>query len=434
MKIKTSLLLYILCFHLLAAGFCLYAFWDNRIFLLPAEIVLAVSFSAGFFLVNRLTTPIESLQTGIDLIQSKDFSITFIETKQQELNRLIKLYNSMVIHLREERVELEEKNLFLAKLIQSSPSGIIIFDFDQRVLSINPSALQLLGLTEAAITGKSLSEINIPFAAELLTVSETDARIITLPNQRKIRTRKSHFLNKGFLQNFILLEELTEEFRLAEKQAYEKLIRMMSHEVNNTVGAVNSLLSSSLQLKSVIPPEHIPDFTIALETAISRNQRLNIFMKGFADVIKIPKPVLRQYDIIRLLDGVSDLFHRQLLDRNISLQWSSRPAYCINTFDYTQLEQVFINLFKNAIEAIDNNGIISLSVNTQTPATLISITDSGCGLSEEQQNQLFVPFYTTKENGQGIGLTMSHEILSNHKMKISCTSKPGGPTTFTVQF
>lgn len=434
MKIKQSLLLYIFIVHLLSAGFCVYAFWDERLYLFPAEIVLALSFIIGYVLIKRLTTPIESLQTGIDLIESKDFSITFIETKQQELNRLIKLYNSMVIHLREERIELEEKNLFLGKLIKSSPSGILIFDLDGAVLSANPAALQLLDLEEKQITGRNLSQLKIQFADELHVLTEQEPRIVTLSNQRKIRIRKSHFLNKGFLQSFIVMEELTEEFRQAEKQAYEKLIRMMSHEVNNTVGAVNSLLSSSLQMKSVIPPDMIPDFTTALETAINRNQRLNLFMKGFADVIKIPKPVMRQYDVIRLLDGVSDLYHRQLSDRNIQLNWTSRPAYCIHTFDYTQLEQVFINLFKNAIEAIGSGGTISLAVSMQPSFTLVSITDSGCGISEEQQKQLFVPFYTTKENGQGIGLTMIHDIISNHKMLISCDSKTNGPTTFTIRF
>ena len=267
-RLKTKLLIYLSVIHLIGIVFCFIGFNDKRILFLVSEVILIVTFIVGYYLIVSLTKPIETLNTGIELLKNKDFSIHFIETKHEELNRLIKLYNSMIVHLREERIQIEEKNYFLDKLVTSSPSGIIIFDLDHKIIQINPAGCRLLGISEMTAMGKRSDELGIPIADELAKLAQQESKIISLENLRKVRIQKSYFMNKGFVQNFVMLEELTDEYRQAEKQAYEKLIRMMSHEVNNTVGAVNSLLGSSLQFQKELPPDLIHDFKTALETAM----------------------------------------------------------------------------------------------------------------------------------------------------------------------
>jgi len=434
MKLKTKFLIYLISIHTVAAAVCFYFLWEERISFLIVEVILFCSFLIGFPFIKKIFSPIDSMLTGIDFIQSRDFTTRFIEVKQQELNRLIQLYNKMVDHLREERIELEEKNLFLNKLIQSSPAAIIIFDPDDNIISVNPSFEKLLGVSGEVLKNKKLSETDHPLLSELNSLTESKTAVFTIQNQRKIRCQKASFINKGFAQCFILIEELTDEFRQTEKKAYEKLIRMMSHEVNNTVGAVNSLLNSSLILKQQLPISFHADFQTALETAIQRNIHLNAFMKSFADVIRIPQPVLRTYNLVDLLNNVENLFHKKLKEANIKFEKKLHSAAISVSIDFNQIEQVIINILKNSIEAIGENGFIIIKTANDNGTIHLSIQDSGIGIPENIQKNLFVPFFTTKENGQGIGLTIIHEILSNHKLEFQLVSKEGGPTQFSIWF
>lgn len=434
MKLKTKFLTYLISIHVLGAGVSIYFLWENRISFLLVELVLICTFLVGFSFIKKIFSPIDSIQTGIDFIQSRDFTTRFIEVKQLELNRLIQLYNRMVDNLREERVELEEKNLFLNKLIQSSPAGIIIFDPDDKIISVNPSLEKLLGIPFSELINKKISETEHPLLNQLTSLTESGTEVFTIHNLRKIRCQKAFFINKGFSQSFILLEELTEEFRQTERKAYEKLIRMMSHEVNNTVGAVNSLLNSSLLLKTFIPADSQQDFQTALETAIQRNIHLNAFMKSFADVIRIPQPVLRIYNLADILNNVENLFHKNLVESNIILEKTLHSEHILISIDFNQIEQVVINIVKNSIEAIGKNGFIRISTKSENGKILLTVEDTGSGIPEQLQKNLFIPFFTTKENGQGIGLTMISEILTNHKLDYKLESREGGPTKFLIWF
>src|SRR5207248_2409430 len=136
---------------------------------------------------------------------------------------------------------------FLEKLIQTSPTGIIILDYEGHVQQINPKALELLGIDENEIRGKSLHEIIQPVTQQIIQLRSGEAKTITLASAVTYKVQKSHFIDRGFPRHFITIEELTAEILAAEKKAYGKVIRMMAHEVNNTIGPVNSILESTLK-------------------------------------------------------------------------------------------------------------------------------------------------------------------------------------------
>ena len=266
---------------------------------------------------------------------------------------------------------------------------------------------------------------------------------------RRVRVQRGTFLDRGFSRSFFLLEELTEELRQSEKAAYEKLIRMMSHEVNNSVGASRSLLQSSLGYSAQLSDADRADFERALQIAIDRMGQLNLFMRSFADVVRLPPPVRQPVDLVEVLRHIEGLVRADRDARAIGWRWAIEEEPAVLPMDPVQMEQALLNIVKNAIEAIDDNaagrpaaadtgtasrGTVTVRVRRIGPRLRLEIEDTGPGIPPDVREGLFTPFFTTKAGGQGIGLTMVQEILSNHGFSFSLESAPGRATAFTIDF
>ena len=340
----------------------------------------------------------------------------------------------MVDHLREERIRLQEQHFFLEKVLRASPAGIVTLDFDGRVATANPSAAQMLQLPPDGLIGRTLAEIEAPPARDLAALAAGESRVLPLRGSRRVKCHRSEFLDRGFPMPFFLMEELTEELRQSERAAYEKLIRMMSHEVNNSVGAASSLLHSCLTYKDQIREEDRQDFETALGVVIERAAELNRFMRGFSDVVRIPPPRLQPGDLHELVKRAAALFRAEAERRRIAWVWEVEERLDPVPMDRGQMEHVVVNVLKNAVEAIGEDGTITIRIGRQAGRARVVIEDSGRGIGPEVRPNLFVPFFSTKPNGQGIGLTMVQEILSQHRFEFSLDGPPGGPTRFTVLF
>ena len=212
-----------------------------------------------------------------------------------------------------------------------------------------------------------------------------------------MKCHRGSFVDRGFPRGFVLLEELTEELRLYEKAAYEKLIRMMSHEVNNSVGASNSLLHSCLNYAPQLRDEDREDFESALGVVIARTEHLSAFMTGFADVVRLPPPRRAPSDVRELLAGIVTLWRPAAEARGIEWRWDGAGAPGPVALDRAQIEQVFVNLLKNAIEAVGRDGRITLRLGQKSGRTTLVVEDTGPGISPEARANLFTPFFTTKE-------------------------------------
>ena len=207
----------------------------------------------------------------------------------------------------------------------------------------------------------------------------------------------------------------------------------MSHEVNNSIGAVNSILDSTLNYKDQLTDEDRSDFENATRVAVERNRRLSKFMSNFADVVRIPGPRKELYDLHDLLRSVQVLMESECRRRNI--EWHLEPAEStmMVDIDVQQMEQVLVNVVKNAIEAIDGDGTITIQTDNSDTKTL-RIIDSGSGIDPEHRQHLFTPFYSTKRDGQGIGLTLIREILINHNFRFHLETVAPGRTVFQIEF
>ncbi|HEX7192572.1 MAG TPA: ATP-binding protein, partial [Thermoanaerobaculia bacterium] len=319
--------------------------------------------------------------------------------------------NDMIDRLREERLAAEEQQQLLDRIVEASPSGIVICDFDGNVEQMNPAA-------RAFVTPELLAEIG--------TLRSGESRLVIYDGPRRLKVWRAEFRDRGFAKTFYVIEEMTEELRLSEKAAYEKLIRMMSHEVNNSVGAVRSLLESSLLYAPQVREEDRGDFTNALTIASSRVDALNRFMAAFADVVRIPQPHRTRVNARDLVSRVAALLKPELDARRIVLNLDLDQTMI--DADESQLEQVVINIFRNAIDAIGTDGAIDVTLRDAA----LTVGDSGTGIAPEAAHDLFTPFFTTKPEGRGLGLTIVQEILNNHGFAYSLGNRPNRGAEFRV--
>lgn len=397
-----------------------FVFEKNKLIFLLAEVFILISVFISISLYQQLISPLTYLKQGISAIKDKDFNVKFLSTGKKEVDELVDVYNRMIDELRTERTRQEEQHFFLEKLIHTSPTGIIILDFDKQVKQINPKATEILS-----------SNPNL-LDRQIHQMETGTSKVLRVDGLHTYKIQKSRFIDRGFERIFIMMEEVTAEIFAAEKGVYSKVIRMMAHEVNNTVGPVNSIINTALSHEKIWQNDSEIMLKNAMKIAVDRNQNLNIFMRNFADLVKLPDANRKQIDLIELIKSVSDLMHFPATEKNVQLNLELPGSAYFISADAQQMEQALINIIKNSIEAIEQNGSVTIKLNTTRRELLI--TDSGKGISEEDAGQLFSPFFSTKKDGQGIGLTLVREILLNHGFEFSLKSFKTYKTTFTILF
>lgn len=433
MKLKTKLIIYIIFIHSIIILVAIPLLPDYPIWFIATEVLVLFSIIISIYFFQSFFRRLTLIHAGIQSIRERDFTTKFVTVGQNELDQLLQVYNQMIDKLREERVKQQEQHFFLDRLIQASPSAILILDFEERLTHLNPAAIALLGLDASQVIGKKFQEIPAKLAAELSGLQRNQAQTIRLNGIQTYKCQKAHFLDRGFQHYFILIEELTDEILKSERQAYEKVIRQMSHEINNSIGAVNSILNSILNFKTQIDVEIRDDYTNALQVAIDRNTHLNRFMANFADVIRLPAPMKQRVNLHQLLQSVQHLLSTGLEARRIKTTWHLASSEITMRFDAQQMEHVLVNILKNAMESIGENGEICI-ITRQQPFPHLVIQDNGAGIPRENQARLFTPFFSTKKDGQGIGLTLIREILLNHGYNFSLETKESGFTEFRIDF
>ncbi|MGA9650772.1 MULTISPECIES: sensor histidine kinase [Pedobacter] len=418
MKLKTKYILFLVLLHLICLVMSYFIFEKNKVIFMVAEVFIIISILISINLYNQLISPLNYLRQGISAIKDKDFNVKFLATGKKEVDELVDVYNRMIDELRTERTKQQEQHFFLEKLVQTSPTGIIILDYDKQIKQINPKATEILSSNPEHLMN------------QLLDMKTGSSKTLRIDGLQTYKIQKSRFMDRGFERVFIMMEEVTAEIFQAEKNVYSKVIRMMAHEVNNTIGPVNSIINTALSNQNFWLPDKDVALKSAMKVAVDRNQNLNVFMRNFADLVKLPEANRKQMDLVFLVVSVSELMQFPAKEKNINFELNLPDESYFILADAGQIEQALINIVKNAIEAIDINGIIHLELDIVKHK--LTITDSGKGISEENAEQLFSPFYSTKKDGQGIGLTLVREILLNHGFEFSLKTIHPNCTIFTI--
>lgn len=420
MTLKAKYILFIVIIHFVILGLSYLILAQHKIIFIISEAFVIASIFISIALYKQLIRPLIYLRDGINAIKDQDFSVKFLPTGKSEMDRLIEVYNQMMDTLRAERTRQEEQHFFLEKLIRTSPTGIIILDYDHQIRQINPKAAEILGSKPEGLL------------TQLAPLKPGEAKTVKLGGMNTYKIQKAHFIDRGFARVFVMIEEVTSEIFEAEKNAYGKVIRMMAHEVNNTVGPVNSIINTALNSKDLWVSDGRSSLKNAMQVAVARNQNLNLFMRNFADLVKLTPVNKLQVDLVALVHSVSAFMEVRARQQDVRFNFDLPAEPFHIQADLQQMEQALINIVKNAIEAIEDKGSVRFSLDTRLKK--MTISDTGTGISAELSDQLFSPFFSTKKDGQGIGLTLVREILLNHGFEFSLRTIAPGQTDFVILF
>ena len=339
------------------------------------------------------------------------------------------LFNQMIDKLRNERLYNREQDGFLKLLIEASPMGVVMLDFDGKVTMMNNSFLRITGIgsMEEGI-GSPVAELPSELARKMTEVPLVKNNIIRRGDVKTYRCYHLSFVQMGFPRHFYLLESLTEEVMKAERAAYEKVIRIISHEVNNTMGGVRSVLDT---LHEIVDEEDLKEVISSCDDRC--NQMCN-FISSYADVVRVPEPLMREENLTEETRKMLP-FLREMTPESIDLRFAPEDENVKANIDLALMQQVIVNVVKNAMESIKGEGFIEITTAiTNAGKAVLEISNNGEPISEEVSRNLFSPFFTTKKEGRGLGLTLISEILNRHKTHFSLTTDAEGITRFVIRF
>lgn len=393
------------------------------------EAVLVASFALGVRLLRRAMEPLGYTQRLRELLQDQDYAARLHDggSGRDELGQLVGQFNALLDTLHAERLRIGEQQGFLDRLLEATPSAVIVFDFDGHVSLLNPSARALRHRED--------------LLRQLESLPDGASTMLSDPDGRRYRGQRGHFYDRGFARRFLLLEELTEELQSSERATYEKLVRVLGHEVNNTVAATGSVLESLLFYRRQLAHNDGEDFATAISAVKRRNASLGEFIERFTHVAKLPAPELRPCAVQDVVEDILYLYREPCRSRGISIGWRRRDDAGALPLDRHLIEQALQNLVKNAMEAAHATqqeggaaAAVELELVREHEGLRLSVIDSGARLAGVPASQLFTPFFTTKKGGQGIGLLLVREVLLRHGLAHRLAPNAAGETSFDIWF
>jgi two-component system, NtrC family, nitrogen regulation sensor histidine kinase NtrY len=449
---------YLAALHLLLVGAAAWLLLSEPVWFVAAEIAVLGSLALGFHLLRQALEPLGYTRRFHDLLQDQHYAHRLAAPGAGELDELVRLFNTLLGTLHRERLAIGEQQGFLIRLLEATPAAVLVFDFDGAISLLNASAAGLLGLDDprgkplaAWLGGESrlaqgLDERararSISLVRQLDALPPGESRLLDDADGRRYRAQRGRFFDRGFARDFLMVEELTAELESSERTAYEKLIRVLGHEVNNTVAATASVLDSLRFYAAQLDEPDAADFTTAVLAVRRRNLSLGEFIERFTSVVKMPAPECRPASLQAVMDDILWLNREQCNGRGITLGWNRCDKVPPLPIDTQLMEQALLNIVKNAIEAIDarhaadgaNGGFIRAELVQDGERVKLSIVDSGGQLDAATARRLFTPFYSTRKGGQGIGLMFVREVLNRHGCSFALAPGGEGETRFDIWF
>lgn len=408
-----------------------------------------------YYLFNFLDRSNREVINFLKSIRYEDFSHTYPENKSNSsLGELTKEFNEVIKKFREIRAEKEAQHQYLKTIVQHVGIGIITFDKQGEVQIINTAARKLLEIPQL----KNISQLNSRHPAlvnsikELRTGGREMVKIIKDEDEFQLAVYAIELSLRGKEFKLISLQNIQSELEEKEMEAWQNLIRVLTHEIMNSVTPISSLaaiVESELQEMMskdnesiAINRETAEDFYLSVKTIHNRSASLINFVGDFRNMTRIRHPMITNVGVNSMIDHILQLLRHEIEANNIGISIDINPENLHLQIDREQIEQVLINLVKNAIQALNENEevgkeskIIKLKAwQNQDKNSFLSIEDNGTGIDEEAQKKIFIPFYTTKKNGSGIGLSLSKQIMRQHNGSISVKSVINAGTEFTLKF
>lgn len=404
---------------------------------------------AQFALLMRYTNKhTNSLAQFLESIRLSDFSRTFVVPGQKGgVRRLSVAMEEVVGDFRRIRAEKEEQYQYLQSVIQNIDMALLVYTDDGHIELSNKAARKLFRVPELR-TLNDLSSFSQELVAQLEAIRHGETLLVKIRDEEEIISLvmfANQFRIKSTTLRLVSLKDMYNVFEEQEAESYHKLIRVLTHEIMNSIAPISSLASTvNTMLGELARNGKIPDAgdTIleigqALGTIEKRSQGLLHFVNTYRNLTRVRNPNIAEVAVAQLFESLSKLMGDELKSKNVSLLTTLDPPGLAVFADQQLIEQVLINLFMNAIYALDGrtNATIQLKafINRRN-RPVIQITDNGPGILQDVLEKIFIPFFSTKPNGSGIGLSLSKQIMRLHGGNITADSRPDEATTFTLTF
>lgn len=416
-------------------------FWEKQQWTLVGFLCL-LSAIATWQLYYYVTNINRKLARFFESVRYSDFAVKFrFDDKMgksfQEINQQ---FNEVMEAFRLARAEKEANLQYLNTIVQQISTGLISFGSDGRVELINSAALKMLGIYRLRLL-EDLQESH-PQLFTLISTLKTGARqLYQTSDEESLSVHATQMQLRGKVLRIVVLQNIQSELQQKEIQAWQNLTRVLRHEIMNSLTPILSLAGTMKEIVQyditpIIPEnEGVQDLTEALQTLEKRSAGIIQFVNAYRDYTTLPKPVFVEMKAKDLLNRILQLFHKDLQEALIEAKITIVPETLSLTADADQIEQVLINLIKNSIEALQGHTDPTLSVRVYSDMNqhiYIEVADNGSGIEPEAMERIFIPFFTTKKTGSGIGLSLSRQIVQQHGGSLTVSSKVGEGTTFVM--
>jgi nitrogen fixation/metabolism regulation signal transduction histidine kinase len=374
----------------------------------------------------QLVYPLRTLSNLISALREEDYSIRARGARRDgAIGEVMTELNLLTDTLHERRLGEVEATALVRSVFEQIDSAIFTFDDQWRLRLVNRAGERLLGRPAEQLHARTASDLGLE---AFLRGDETLTTEVVLPGGHgRFRIRRTTFRQQGVRHILLVMSDLSRTLREEERQAWQRLLRVLSHELNNSLAPIRSIAASlsSILGREPLPEGWLDDAQRGLGVVGARAEGLTRFLQAYAQLARLPQPVLRPMSVADTVRRVAGIETRQ------RVEVIEGPPVTIRA-DRDQIEQLLINLVRNAVDAaLETGGGVAISCTANTDAVEISVVDEGAGISGTAN--LFVPFFTTKPSGTGIGLTLARQIAEAHDGVLTLAPRPDGGTVARIR-
>ncbi|HEY9005829.1 MAG TPA: ATP-binding protein [Ohtaekwangia sp.] len=383
----------------------------------------------------------------LESVKYSDFISGF--TSDNKLGKSFKdlniAFNEVLEAFRKARSEKEEHGQYLNTVVQQVRTGILSYDTEGNVQLINANAKRFMGITSIKNINELIA-INPKLYHSINSVEPGKSELYKGSNELHLTVQATELRIRGTDVKLVTLQNIQPELQQQELEAWQNLTRVLRHEIMNSITPISSLTSTLREILDhdmerkgdhyELKGEGADDLREGLSTIENRSKGLIKFIDAYREYTSLPKPKLTTVRLQSLIEHVAQLMKTELKKTSIDFHYSCSSEYLTIQADVEMVEQVLINLLKNAIEALGDTETPKLELIGRYDGSdvLIEVIDNGQGIIKEAIDHIFVPFYTTKRTGSGIGLSLSRQIMQMHNGSITVESEPEVRTIFTLRF
>ena len=420
---------------------------DNFNVLITLALIGATLFQVSH-LVKEFEESNQNIASFLDAIRFDDLSSTFkTDSEDPAVQRLHRELNEAITNLKTSRSEKDSEYQFFKNIVQHVGIGLMTFKKDGSIQIMNTAARRLLRVNQA----KNIDDLRLVSDAlvESFVRLKTGGRELvrlTLPDETiQISIYAIELTLRGEVIKLVSMNNIQSELDEKEMEAWQNLVRVLTHEIMNSVTPISSLASIvENELKermdgptSTFKMDEMEDMHLSVQTISKRSAGLIRFVREFKNLSQTPKPTLAPVNVKKLLEEMAVLQKKELSDSEINISVSVEPSDLVISADKNMIEQVLINLIKNAMQAFSEQTEKCIELKAyldEKTKPVISVRDNGDGIDPEALERIFVPFFSTKKTGSGIGLSLSKQIMRQHEGRIAVKSELGKGTEFLLRF